>query len=96
MTDERHWEFDGKPVTYPQLILAHAAQRHGLSGFARCVPDWPIGYTESRLNDIASGLVKGSREHTSVMRVRDLARRIRKPLNSDDDFFREAAWALIT
>jgi len=94
--DARHWEFDGKSVTYPQLILAHAAKRHGMSGLARCVPDWPVGYTEARLNEIAGGFRKDSREHVSVMRVRDLARRIRKPLNSDDDFFREAAWALIT
>lgn len=93
-----HWEYAGKPVTYPQLILAHVVERAGFAGLARCVPDWKPGLVEARLNEALHTIdyAKHPRDWFRVKAARDTARRIRKPMNDDDEFFREATWALVT
>jgi hypothetical protein len=92
-------EFDGIPCPdYPRLILAHVVKRAGFSGLARCVPSWEPGFTESRLNEALKCIDynKHPDDWFRVKAARDVARRIRKPINDDDEFFREATWALVT
>lgn len=91
-------EYAGKPVTYPQLVLAEALARGGFAGLARCVPDWKVGMVESRLNEALARIdyKQHPRDWFKVNALKNLARRIRKPMNDEDDFFREATWALIT
>lgn len=92
-----HWEYAGKPVTYPQLILAHVVERAGFAGLARCVPDWKPGMVESRLNEALKRIDhdKHPRDWNRVNDAKNVARRIRKPINDINDFYQEATWALI-
>lgn len=92
------FEYDGIPCSYPELVLASVVRRAGFAGLARCVPDWKPGLIEARLNEALAGVSFAERpdDWFRIKAARDVARRIRKPLNSDEEYFRDATWALCT